>query len=262
MPVFPVSPQAAQVWAGQGPVLLANQDLVNPVTVGIRQNLAPGDGDCDPIPPLGSIAYTGGVKYAAATAGTAALLVIAGGTSWAPSPADVALQIQALGLATNAAVLQVNGTLGTPAQDGTVAGLSSGGTIAQESQALGVPPAVPALQSAQRTRQGATQVTFKTFGGAGRLWGVSLSYALQTDGTGPGAATQFFADIETGSGTTLAVVELGVSAANQAVNGQDGGSFNGLPIANGDTLVLNVNNGNAVTHCFQRASCLALFSIP
>lgn len=262
MPVFPVSPQAAQVWAGQGPVLLANQDLAAVVTVGSRQNLAPGDGDCDPIPPLGSIAYTGGVKYAAAAAGTAALLVIAGGTSWAPSPADVALQIQALGLATNAAVLAVNSTLGAPAQNSTVSGLASGGTIAQEAQQRGIPPAVPSLSSAQRTRQGVSQVAFKTFGGAGRIWRVRLASSVASDNTFSGAPAQLIHDIETGSGTTLAVAELSISGPLQSVPGGDSDLFNGLPIANGDTLILNVNNGVSVSGVTQRASALVLYSIP
>lgn len=265
MPTFPVGPRAGQVWAGQGAVLLANQDLAATVTVGTRQGLAPGDGDCDPIPPLGSIAYAGGrVLYAAAPAGTAGLAVIAGGTSWAPSPADVALQIQALGLATNAAVLAVNSTLGAPAQNSTVAGLASGGTIAQEAQGLGIPPAVPALQSAQRTRQGVTQVSFKTFGSAGRIWRVRLASSVASDNTFTAATppAQLIHDIETGSGTTLAICEMSISGPNQTVPDGDSGTFNGLPVAQGDTLVLNVNNGVTVSGVVQRASALVLYSIP
>ena len=263
MPVFPVGPAAAQVWAGQGPVLIANQDLAQPVTVGTRPGLAPGDGDCDLVPPLGSIAYTGGIKYAAAAAGTAPLLVIAGGTSWAPSPADVALQIQALGLATNAAVLQVNGTLGSPAQDGTVGRLAAPGqTIAQEGQALGVPPSVPALKAATIVRKNVSISTFFTFGGAGRIWAVALSYFVTTNNSYTLSTSQTYAAVETGSGLTLGIVELGAANPNQAIPGQSNLAFNGLPISNGDTLNLDVNAGSVITNLNQRASALVLYSIP
>lgn len=87
MAQIPVGPQTAQIWTGAGPVLLANQDTVNPVTVSDQRNFSTDAPNTDVIPPLGSIAYAGDrAMYAMAPAGTAALLVIAGGTSWSPGP--------------------------------------------------------------------------------------------------------------------------------------------------------------------------------
>lgn len=115
-------------------VTLANQDLVNNVTISRNNNVAGGA----VIPPLGSVTVAmDKTIWGTAPAGTLPLLVFPGGGNWAPSPAQVAAQINALGLAkdttlqgTTSAVNApafgpakdttvnlVNTTLGAPAQD-------------------------------------------------------------------------------------------------------------------------------------------------
>lgn len=264
MTQVPVGPQVSQIWAGHGPVLFANQDLVNSVTVGDNQSVFIDSPSAVVIPPLGSISLLGNKSlYAIAPSGTAALMVIAGGTSWAPSPAQVALQIATLGLARDSSVMTVNSTLGVPAQDGTVSGLSAPGqTIAEENQTLGTPPFVPALKAATVVRQATGVNTFFTFGNAGRIWAVALSYFVTTNSSYAVSTSATYAAVETGTGLTLGIVELGAANPNQGFGGQSNLPFNGLPIAKGDSLKLDVNNGSVIANLNQRASCVVLYSIP
>lgn len=250
-----VGPQVSQVWTGNGPVLLANQDLVNAVTIGNNQGISIDGMNGDVIPALGSIGYIGGQPlFAIAPAGTAALTVIAGGTSWAPSPAQVALQIEALGLAKDTSVQQVHTS---------VSGLSqTGQTIAQEAQTLGGPPFVPQLKSATVVRQSVAVTPFFTFPSAGRIWAIDLSYFITTNNSYAVSTSQTYAALETGSGKSLAIVELGASNPNQGFGGQSTKPLNGLPIVAGDTLILDVNNGAVISNLNQRASVVVLYSVP
>lgn len=91
------------VWSGvQGStVLLANQDLTNAVTIARRPSFAIGAGNTANVPALGSLTVDGSKSiWGLAPANTAELLVLPGGSQWAPSPAQIAEQISALGLAT------------------------------------------------------------------------------------------------------------------------------------------------------------------
>lgn len=95
-------------------VCLANQDITNPVTIGRLPNFAQGASNTATIPPLGSITVDGSkTLWGLAPAGTAPLLVMPGGGQWAPSPAQVAAQISALGLATFAEQVAQNSAIPT-----------------------------------------------------------------------------------------------------------------------------------------------------
>jgi hypothetical protein len=133
--------------AGDGPTMVINRDETNQLYVGDDNSVASknGTGDIDIIDPLSYIVYDGiDTKYAISAVPNASIQVntVKGATNWAPSPAQAAFQISQLGLATSAnqssqisqgnsivtntgatetAVNTVNGTLGAPAQDGTVA---------------------------------------------------------------------------------------------------------------------------------------------
>lgn len=113
-------------------VTLANQDLVNTVYVARTFSFALGGGNTLPIPALGAVTVDASKSlWVLGPANTQPLIVIPGGGNWAPSPAQVAAQINALGLmkdttgqainttagGTTGAVNTVNGTLGAPAQD-------------------------------------------------------------------------------------------------------------------------------------------------
>ena len=234
-----MGPQVAQVWAGSGPVLLANQDLVNAVTVGTMSSVFIDSQAADVVPPLGSIAYIGGsTLYAIAPAGTAALEVIAGGTSWAPSPADVALQIQDLGLAKDATVQATNSLLD-----------------------MGVAPFVENLTSYSKILQGPTTgKVIRTLTTNSRLWLASLSYAITSSG-GTGS-NQGYARIFTQSGLDLCIVEAAVSENPDSANGNQTPAFGGIELLDGDVINLDVNGGTTFNGCVQRASCTVLLSTP
>lgn len=101
MTVLNVGQQVECVYRkGQGQGCLANLDLTNTVFVGHSRAL---DSSADTIPPLGSIIVDGSQDLYASTqsqAVTVRLQSTPGVTNWAPSPAQVAAQISALGLAT------------------------------------------------------------------------------------------------------------------------------------------------------------------
>ena len=108
------------------PFLLVNPDLVNQIFIGNDPGTQP-----IPIPPLGSLALTpaGHDIWVSSGGGafTVQALILPGGSQWTPSPAQVAAQINALGLAKettqltgNTNIAQVNTTLGTPPQKSDV----------------------------------------------------------------------------------------------------------------------------------------------
>jgi hypothetical protein len=238
MAQMPVGPQVSHVWSGNGPVLLANQDLVNAVTVGTSTTVFIDSQAADVIPPLGSIAYVGGqALYAIAPAGTAALLAISGGTSWAPSPAQVALQIQALGLAKDSSVLATNSRL-----------------------ASGVPPAVSGLDSGSQILQGPGTYTTYTFANNGRIWAANISYSMGSSG-GTGS-NQGYARVRVSGGATLAIVECCVVGNPADDSNTDSQTFPGLSVGSGTVIQLDVNGGTGITGVVQRGSGLVVVSIP
>lgn len=126
------TPQRIQTWlAPNESFLLVNNDITNQIFIGND----PGTQSI-PVPPLGSISLGDAKKDIWVSTGGAAITVQAllfpSGTQWTPSPAQVAAQINALGLAKettqqagNTLIGNVNTTLGTPAQDGTVSGVNT-----------------------------------------------------------------------------------------------------------------------------------------
>jgi hypothetical protein len=130
---------------GDTTVTLYNQDITNVVYCSYQQWFAPGQGNSIPIQPLGSVTISAKrTIYVAALAAVQPLLVLPEGSQVQPSPAQIAAQINALGLAKettqqtgNTLIDGVNTTLGAPAQDGTVGGLSN--SIPTNISTTGVP---------------------------------------------------------------------------------------------------------------------------
>jgi hypothetical protein len=130
---------AVQFWPGQSGVqlTLANQDLVNTVTIARRPNFTIGGSNTLSIPPLGSVTVDGSkTLWGLAPANTQPLLILPGGGNWAPSPAQVAAQINALGLMKDSTGQTINTTAGgtttavngtTTAVNGVPAGISTTG---------------------------------------------------------------------------------------------------------------------------------------
>lgn len=171
--------------------------------------------------------------------------VIPNGSYWAPSPAQAAQQIAALGLAKDNSVLATNSQLGT-----------------------GVAPAVSAITSALATNvgPGASPFVVYTFAGAGRVWGACLSAAVESTSGSSNARVFVEAQIDgsgvVGQGTPLAVVEL--AAMNQLNIDSDTVyvPFNGVSVAKGTKLYLIVNGGTGISGATITASVIFFYSIP
>lgn len=242
MPQIPVGPRASQIWpGGDGLVLVANQDTANAVTVGHPRDVAIGRPDCDVIPALGSAVFDGKrALYAIAPGGTAPLQVMRA-SSWSTSPAQTASQIGALGLAT-----------------------ASGQTLQLGQLQTGVAPAVSGIASASLLQQGTAgnPHTILTMPGNGRIWDVSLSAALVSGGAYASGRQNAYVVAKAGA-VVLEVLEMGVSNPNQVDSDHGDLSLNGLAVAGGTTLILDVNNGVSIDpDASLRASVNVLYSVP
>jgi hypothetical protein len=100
---------------GDVSVTLYNQDITNLVWVSYQQWFAPGSGNSIPIQPLTSITISArrAIYVASTVSGVASLLVLPEGSQANPSPAQIAAQINALGLATLAQQITQQTTIPT-----------------------------------------------------------------------------------------------------------------------------------------------------
>jgi hypothetical protein len=113
---------------GDVSVTLYNQDLTNVVYASYQQWFAPGQGNSIPIQPLGSITISAAkaIYVGSLVSGVLPLLVLPQGSNIQPSPAQIAAQINALGLA----------------KETTQLSQTSGATIATDIAAAGTPPLI------------------------------------------------------------------------------------------------------------------------
>jgi hypothetical protein len=152
-----------------------------------------------------------------------------------------------------------------PAGAGVVPGSRSGsGELAGALGYPGVPSAVPnCLGAALFQQTAASTPTIVTLPESGRIWLVDLSYVITSNNSFSLATSRTVCAVQAAvSGLTLATIQLGVSGPNQHDSGQKATGFPGLPLVKGESLILNVNNGNVVTDLDQQASVSVLYSIP
>jgi len=106
-------------------------------------------------------------------------------------------------------------------------------------------------------------VPFFTFPKAARIWTVTLSYVITSNASYSLATSRTYARIVTDPGlVTLAIVNLGIANQNQHSEGQSEPPLTGLPVTEGESLVLDVNGGTTVPQMNQQASAVVLYSIP
>lgn len=125
-----VGPQPVRVIAaGDGPGVLVNRDLTNQAWTSTEQGFNAGDVTASIHDPLIGIPYDGDEDvYATVATGVSIQMdYMQNAQNWAPSPAQAAQQISALGLATAANQATqianeaaINNTLGSPPQNATV----------------------------------------------------------------------------------------------------------------------------------------------
>jgi hypothetical protein len=250
--------------------MIVNPDIINPIYVGND----PGQ-QLISVPPLGSMSLsaenhdiwvsTSGGNYVVNA------FLMPNGSNWTPSPAQVAAQINALGLAkdttvqtTNTISGQTNTILGTPSQET--------GNLATAANQLvtGVAPLVPNyfIVGSHGLGPAVTAISGPPTTGF-RLWNISLTYGLYANGTLAAAQTGFAAIRTHVGGLWLNVVDNGIglfSASNtsgsaQSVVGQVI-PLNGYPIAAGESLDLNVNGGTSITNILQRCAFSIYYSVP
>lgn len=128
---------------------LANNDQTNPVFVSTTPGVKSTDSDAIQVAPLGSIPIDPTLTSYVVSAGPSVqCFLMPGGGTWAPSPAQVAAQINALGLMKDSTGSAINTNVTGVAKDATVTGVAkdttlaaqtSGATIATDVFNTGVP---------------------------------------------------------------------------------------------------------------------------
>lgn len=261
---------------GQSSVLIINNDTVNTIWLGQSSTAL-----TIPLPPQAGVTVDGTSAWWGATLSAAVVqcLILPGGAQWS-NPVGVQVAIDALGLATAgnqvtgiAAVGTVNTTLGVPAQtadiDGVVTTLGTPAqtddvitTLPSNIQTMGAPPYVPnmATKGQSQITPSDSPVSLITFGSAGRLWYAAISLVAACSSTAP-TASGIFAQLSNGA-QILLDCETAIAAASQVSQSDQNISFGGFPVGSGDTVELNLNNGNSVTDVFIRASAVLYYSIP
>lgn len=140
--------------------------------------------------------------------------------------------------------VQIVNKAGTPVitQDGGVANMASADQL-------------------QVNQQVAT--SFHTFAAASRIWAVHLSFAAGSNAGYSASVTQLYAQVTTQSGIVLAVVELVIAGPAQADSGDGDLAIPGIEVAQGDKLLLDVNNGVGLgSGGLIRASTTVMYSTP
>lgn len=218
--------------------LLVNNDDASPVYISQSRPVNALDTQ---LPAQGSATLTGTWYVSTLSQSTVVqCFVLPGGLAWS-NPVGVQVALSALGLALNSTVEDLPANI----------------------QAMGVPPTVPNATAAKFRNAGATSTTgFKTFGTDVFIWAAVLTYAITTDGTFASGVTSVSSYIETGSGISLAIVELAASSTDQVDSGVSSLTFNGIALSSGDELNYNINSGNTYTGMQQRASGIVVYSTP
>lgn len=193
--------------------------------------------------------------------------VVADSTYWAPSPAQAAQQIQALGLMTEATGQAIQTSTGSTANNTSTTATNTGSTANNTGMALtdGVPPGVPNIATKVKlfgTPAGSPYTLF-TFPAAGRVWVASISAtATPNAGYGTGPTVNVYAQLVTGSGITLAVTEMVIAETGIVDSKQSDVQWNGFAVSAGDTLQLDVNNATTPSMTVIRASGFVAYSVP
>jgi hypothetical protein len=240
-----------------GSVTVVNLDLTQTVYVGYQPGLSAGASDAISVPPLGAaVIDTSAQSYiVSGVAAGISCQLIPGAAQWTPSPAQVALQIQALGLATettqmlnHTAINTVNGTLGAPAQDGTVTGLAT--SIPVNISTTGVPLLTGAAQVASGSGTIAVGATLSpaafTIGQIG--YEVIMTFQIAAGATIPFLQVILtWTDIT--SGLTVGVEEWWLSASSGSAQ-----QFIGRGPSKGNKLAITIKNfdpADTVTYSYS-----------
>lgn len=168
IPVGPTTgPLISGTGRGGGPVMLVNTDVTNTAYAGYSTSISPGGTNTVAIPPLGSVTMDGSRTLYGVAPVQLLLQVVPGGTTWSPSPAQIATQL-------------VNSTLAA--------------AIADAISAAGVPPiddpAPLSIIFQQNIAAGATFTSPEISVGQYQSWVGTMFSAATSAGTGTNPYTK------------------------------------------------------------------------
>jgi len=132
-------------------------------------------------------------------------------------------------------------------------------------QTLGTPPYIPNLKAASFTQMApaGSPYSLVTVGAASRIWYASLSFAVATDSTYAGGADGPFSELYIQTiGEIILACQLAINGTEQALNSDQVLSLGGIPVAAGDTIFANINNGNTIADAIIRAGAVVLYTTP
>jgi hypothetical protein len=199
------------------PFLVANLDEVNPIYYGHDLGV---DATSSQIPALGSVGFDGSQDMWASTLNPAIKVLvdqIPGGLTWAPSPAQVAIQLSTLGLAKDSSVLGLPGTIATTG----VPLLSKPTIVGQPAGTIGASATVTPISSQPVSQTG---------------YEIAVSLQVSAAATDPGVlATLTWTDSV--SGQTVASEQWILGAASAAAQ-----LYCGTGPTKGDTLTITLQN--------------------
>lgn len=150
------------------------------------------------------------------------------------------------------------------APHGGAGSLSGAGDLAGALGYPGVPAAVPNCKGASLFQRNVGTWTIFTFPAAGRIWLVDMSYVITSNASfsQPTARTVAVVNFTVNASLSLAPIQLGIAGPGQHDSGQKAIPLPGLPVVQGESLILVLNGGNPVTNLDQQASVSVLYSLP
>lgn len=238
---------------------LANNDQTNQVFVSTNPGVKSTDSDAIPVQPLGTIPIDPTLTSYIVSAGPSVqCFLMPGGGTWAPSPAQVAAQINALGLMKDSTGTAINGNVTGVAKDATVTGVSKdttvsnlGTTIPANIGTTGAPglnlKTTTTLATAQAIAAGATFT-------AAAITGINqMAYNLHLTGTAGGASTKPWYTVtvkwvDTASGLTVqfdqftAFMSSVANALTTVIYGPTDADQLVVSVTNNDTVGMTLNS--------------------
>jgi hypothetical protein len=216
------------------PFLLANTSTSTTVYYG--EDLTLTTGLSSQIPPLGSVALDGTGDVWASTlipGTTAALDVIPGGTGWAASPSQIALEIAESGLALNSTLLTTNTTVAgvTTAVGGVPAGIAVAGV-----------PLLTKSTAVDTDTVGAVAAGGTVTRGPFTIGQIGYEISISVKDNAPGTVPLFRADLtwtDSVSGTTVATERWQFAVGANTASSQ---TIIGTGPTKGDTLSIVFTN--------------------
>lgn len=218
--------------------LLVNNDEVNPVYISQARTVAATD---TKIAPQGSVGLAGWWYVSTLDpAVTAECFVLPGGFVWS-NPVGVQISLNTLGLALDTTVADLPPRL----------------------QSMGIPPFIPNVisQAIEQVGPGGSPYTVTTAMADTFLWYGLLSFAGSSNASHVGN-DQAFCTLRLASGRVLIPLELAFGDAASATAAVGQTPIGGQVFNAGDSVVLDVNNGNLINEVEFRASCVVWIGTP